>query len=74
MGADDNPIGVGGYYVFLLLTFTLIGLVVLAWVGFVERRSFASIGLVRRDAAKTFLRGLGMGLAMSFLLLSPSLS
>ncbi len=65
VGADENPIGVGGMYSFLLLTFTLIGLVVLAWVALVERRSFASIGLVRRNAAKTFLRGFGVGLAMS---------
>ncbi len=65
VGADDDPIGAGGLYAFLLLTFTLIGLVVLAWVRFVERRSFASIGLVRRDATKRFLRGLGVGLAMS---------
>ena len=65
VGADDNPVGVRGYYVFLLLTFTLIGLVVVAWVRFVERRSLASIGLVRHGAARKFLLGLVMGLATS---------
>jgi hypothetical protein len=34
--ADENPIGLTGFAAFLLLPFTALGLVVLAWTRFVE--------------------------------------
>lgn len=67
---NGDPVGIKGYYVFLVLTFALIALVLLAWVRFVERRPFASIGLIRKDATKKFLGGLAVGLVMSSVLVS----
>lgn len=63
--AHGTPIGLRGYYAFLLLTFALIALVVWAWVRFVERRSLASIGLVPRNAARSLVAGLAVGMGMS---------
>jgi len=62
--AHDTPIGLRGYYAFLLLSFGLIALAVWAWVHFVERRSLASIGLVPRKA-KSLLTGLAVGVGTS---------
>jgi membrane protease YdiL (CAAX protease family) len=60
---DDNgePRGLPGIYVFLLLPFAAIGLLVLGWVRFVERRPLATIGLTRKTPGRSFLRGLVIG-------------
>ena len=66
MDAKDHPLGLAGLLAFLLGPFSVMALVVLAWVRFVERRSPATIGLGGPDRATTFLRGLAVGLATSF--------
>ena len=58
-----DPIGLMGLYAFLLVPFAALGLVVLAWVGFVERRPLATIGLTAPGGAIRFLRGLLVGAA-----------
>jgi len=55
--ANENPVGLAGFAAYLLLPFAMLGLVVLLWVRFVERRSFATIGLVDRERTLTFARG-----------------
>lgn len=66
LDAKGDPIGVEGLLAFLLFPFAGVGLVVLAWVHFVERRSLASIGLGRPERTKRFLRGHAIGIATSF--------
>ena len=61
-----DPVGLSGLFAVLLFPFALVGLVVLAWVRFVERRSLATIGLTRTGGIGTFLRGHATGLATSF--------
>jgi len=65
LDASDNPKGLVGFAAFLFIPFALLGLVVLAWVRFVERRSVASIGLVRERAAGRFLIGHLTGTGMA---------
>ncbi|HKD23971.1 MAG TPA: hypothetical protein VKB71_18270, partial [Rhizomicrobium sp.] len=65
LDARENPIGLTGFAAFLLVPFAALGLVVLAWVRFVERRSFASIGLAGDHPARTFARGQLTGIAMA---------
>jgi membrane protease YdiL (CAAX protease family) len=65
VNGKGDPVGLQGLCALLLFPFSLIGLVVLAWVHFVERRSLATIGLVGVDRAKTFLRGHAIRLATS---------
>src|SRR5262249_24631227 len=75
----DGPVGLGGWVAFLLLPFSALALVLLAWVRFVEKRSLASIGLggigglgglggLRGlggvSPMRTFLRGHLVGVAM----------
>jgi uncharacterized protein len=61
--AKGDPIGLLGLYTFLVVAFAATGLIVLAWVRFVERRSLATIGLVRPGGARTLLHGLWIGCA-----------
>ncbi len=61
--ANGDPVGTAGLAVFLLIPFGVTGLLVLAWVKFVERRPFATIGLTRPGAANLFLRGHAIGCA-----------
>jgi membrane protease YdiL (CAAX protease family) len=63
--ADENPVGLKGFAAFLLLPFAALGLVVLAWTRFVERRPAASIGLVREHRSRTFLFGVLTGIVMA---------
>ncbi len=58
-----NPAGLTGLFAFLLFPFTAIGLAVLAWVRFAERRPLATIGLAGRGGARTFLAGHLIGCA-----------
>ena len=64
-----NPNGIAGLYSVLLFEFAAAGLLLLAWVRFVERRSFATIGLgAERGVGRTrsFVDGLAIGWATSF--------
>lgn len=58
-----DPIGANGLYAFLLIPFAITGALVLAWVLFVERRPLRTIGLTPGVGAKSFARGLAIGLA-----------
>lgn len=60
-----DPVGLLGWCLFLLVTFTLMGLVFLAWVRLVERRPLATIGLVGPHRVRTYLGGLAIGAASS---------
>ncbi|HSS50203.1 MAG TPA: type II CAAX endopeptidase family protein [Thermoanaerobaculia bacterium] len=64
--AKGEPVGFAGLCSFLLAEFSAIGLVLLAWVRLVERRSLATIGLVEGRRVRTLLRGLAIGIASSF--------
>jgi membrane protease YdiL (CAAX protease family) len=70
LDARGDPSGFPGLCSMLLVDFSATGLVLLAWVRFVERRSLATIGLVEArlegNRARTFLMGLAIGLATSF--------
>jgi len=55
--ANESPVGLIGFAAFLLLPFTALGLAVLAWVRFVERRPLATIGLAAQHGTRTFLLG-----------------
>jgi CAAX protease family protein len=68
--AQENPIGLTGFMAFLLLPFGALGLVVLAWVRFVERRPLASIGLAAGHPLHTFLGGLLAGIAMAVIIVA----
>lgn len=61
--AHGNPVGFRGIALFLLLPFAATGLLVLAWVRFVERRPLSTIGLTRPGGAATFARGHLIGCA-----------
>ena len=63
---DWNPIGMAGWIALLVIEFAATGLLVLAWVRWVERRSLASIGLTHPGGGTLFLRGLGVGVVTSF--------
>lgn len=56
-----DPIGLTGFYWFLLYPFAVNGLMILAWVVFVERRPLATIGLTRGSWMKPLLQGLLIG-------------
>ena len=66
LDAKWQPINMAGWVSFLVIPFAATGFVVLAWVWFVERRSLASIGLTSPGGGAPFLRGLGIGISMSF--------
>jgi membrane protease YdiL (CAAX protease family) len=68
--AQENPIGLTGFMAFLLLPFGALGLVVIAWVRFVERRPLASIGLAAGHPLRTFLGGLLAGVAMAVIIVT----
>ena len=56
LDARGDPAGFAVLCVYLVLPFSAVGAVVLAWTRFVERRSLASIGL-RLSGARSFLVG-----------------
>ena len=60
-----EPQGFAGLCFMLFVEFGATGLLLLAWVRLVERRSLATLGLVGDRRARTFLRGLAIGLATS---------
>lgn len=61
--ADGDPLGLAGWYAFLVIPFALNGLLILAWVKLVERRSLATIGLTGPAPVKTLLGGVLVGAA-----------
>ncbi len=68
--AKWQPIGMVGLVLFLVVEFAATGLLVVAWVRLVERRSLASIGLTRPGGGAPFLRGLAVGVATSLLVVA----
>ena len=60
----ENPVGFAGFIAFLVFPFTALGVVVLGWVHFVERRPLASVGLRDAHRTRTFLYGQLVGIAM----------
>ncbi|MEO8132452.1 MAG: type II CAAX endopeptidase family protein [Betaproteobacteria bacterium] len=63
--AKGDPVDLPGLFAFLVYPFAAIGLVVLAWIHFVERRPLATIGLGGAERLQTFIRGQAIGLATS---------
>lgn len=61
-----DPAGATGLLALLLLPFSCVGVVVLAWVRLVERRPLATIGLTGAGAARQFVRGHAVGLVTAF--------
>lgn len=59
-----DPIGAYGFFAFLTVSFGVVGLAFAGWIKFVERRSFASIGLTTPGGIKTFWQGHGTGITM----------
>lgn len=64
--ARGDPLGMTGLIALLLVPFVLIGLVVLGWVHFIERRSLATIGLWGANRTGSFSRGHAIGIATAF--------
>ncbi|HTT98580.1 MAG TPA: type II CAAX endopeptidase family protein [Rhizomicrobium sp.] len=65
LGADDNPNGLLSFILFLTIPFGLLALAVLGWIRFVERRSFASAGMVADRSLGRFLAGHLTGVGMA---------
>ena len=59
---SGHPIGLAGLHALLWIGFAPTLLAVLAWVRYVERRPFTSIGLTGTAPLKTFLCGLSIGI------------
>jgi len=55
--AQENPVGLLGFMAFLVGPFAALAAVILVWVHFVERRSFASVGLTPDRPLLTLVRG-----------------
>jgi len=66
MSPEGNPLDATALVAFTFVPFSLLLLVLLAWVRFVERRSLASIGIVGERKWQEFLRGHAIGLAGLF--------
>jgi hypothetical protein len=63
-GKKEVPVGLLGFVAFLVGPFGLLALATLAWVRFVERRPFSTIGLTSPRGAAIFGRGLLTGALM----------
>ncbi|MDP1739018.1 MAG: type II CAAX endopeptidase family protein [Caulobacter sp.] len=61
--ARGEPLGLNGWYAFLVIPFALNGLLILAWTLWVERRPQATIGLTGPAPVKTLLGGVLVGAA-----------
>eukprot|EP01035_Chromulina_nebulosa_P002476 gene2476-3349_t len=59
-----EPIGLLGWYAFLVIPFALNGLLILAWVRFVERRPLSTIGLTGGKSSLALLPGVLIGATM----------
>lgn len=65
LDANEEPLGFAGLVSFLLLPFAALGLAVIAWTLFVERRPLSSIGLAAPHRVRTFALGQLTGVAMA---------
>jgi membrane protease YdiL (CAAX protease family) len=63
-GKEEDPVGLLGFVAFLVGPFGLLALATLAWVRFVERRPFSTIGLLSPRGAAIFGSGLLTGALM----------
>lgn len=61
--AKENPVGLAGFAAFLLAPFTTLGVITIAWVRLVERRTLPSIGLTAGRRAQQFSGGVLIGIA-----------
>jgi uncharacterized protein len=61
--AKGSPLGPLGFCL-MLASFIAMGLAVLGWVRWIEKRSLASVGLCGEQRLKKFLTGLAVGIAM----------
>ncbi|MBI5938929.1 MAG: CPBP family intramembrane metalloprotease [Caulobacterales bacterium] len=61
--SHGDPIGLTGFYAFLVIPFAINGLLILAWVKLVERRPLATIGLTGPAPVRTLLGGVLVGAA-----------
>lgn len=58
-----------GFVTYMIMAFPLMGGITLAWVKWVEKRSFASIGLLNQNALPSFFQGITIGIASSGLII-----
>lgn len=65
LDVDEEPVGRLGFIALLLVSFGVMGLVVVAWSWLVEQRSLASIGLVYAGAGQSLGFGLLVGMLTS---------
>ncbi len=63
--ANQEPIGTYGLLGLLLVSFGAVGVVFVAWIKGVERRPFATVGLIAPDGWRQFWRGYGIGIGMT---------
>lgn len=61
--ADGNPTSTNGLLGFLVVSFGLVGLLFAAWIKFIEKRPFSTVGL-KRPGLKLFTQGHATGIAM----------
>ncbi|MEO8277475.1 MAG: type II CAAX endopeptidase family protein [Thermoanaerobaculia bacterium] len=64
------PTGFAGFCSLLFFDFGVTGAILLAWVRWVEKRTLPTIGLVADRGLRRFVRGLGVGLATSGLVVA----
>jgi uncharacterized protein len=62
--ARANPVGLEGFAAFLLGPFTMLGVITIAWVRLIERRTLATVGLTGDRRASRFSGGVLIGIAM----------
>jgi len=68
---DDQGdfVGFDGFVIFMLFAFPLMGVIVLAWTKWIERRPFSSIGLSANKWRSTFAWGILVGVGSSLLVI-----
>jgi len=68
---DQNfdPVGPIGMALFLFISFGFAGSLFLAWVKYIERRPFSSIGFIPQNAFQTFMRGYAVGTGLMLLII-----
>jgi uncharacterized protein len=62
--AGENPVGLEGFAAFLFAPFTTLGVVTIAWVRLIERRTLPAVGLAADRRARRFSGGVLIGIAM----------
>lgn len=61
---SENPVGLKGFAAFLLVPFTTLGVITIAWVRLVERRTLPAVGLSLDARTSRFSGGVLIGIAM----------